>query len=79
SKLAFENIHQYFQNHQDRNLLESNFEKQWNQHFSLRLQTGKLVQRFFGNESVTKNFLNTMSQFPSLAKMVITATHGKPF
>lgn len=79
SKLAFDNIHHYFQQHQDRNLLEVNFEQQWKQQFSLRLQTGKLVQRFFGNEYLTNFFLNTMGQFPSLSKMVIAATHGKPF
>jgi hypothetical protein len=56
--------------------LETNYEQQWNQHFSMRINTGKLVQRFFGNEQLTGFFLNTMSQFPSISKRVIAATHG---
>ncbi len=79
SKLAFENIQQYFQAHKNRNLLESNYEQQWSQQFSMRIQTGKLVQRFFGNESLTGFFLNTMSLLPSLSKTVIEATHGRTF
>lgn len=79
SKLAFENIHQYFQMHQNRNLLETAYDQQWNQHFSMRIQTGKLVQRFFGNERLTGFFLNTMSQFPSISRKVIAATHGNIF
>jgi flavin-dependent dehydrogenase len=79
SKLAFENIHQYFQVHKNRNLLESNYEQQWKQHFSMRIHTGKLVQQFFGNESLTGFFLNTMSHFPRISKKVIAATHGSIF
>lgn len=79
SKLAFENINQYFQMHQNRNLLETAYDQQWNQHFSMRIQTGKLVQRFFGNERLTGFFLNTMSQFPSISRKVIAATHGNIF
>lgn len=79
SKLAFENIQQYFQVHKNRNLLESNYEQEWSQQFSMRIQTGKLVQRFFGNESLTGFFLNTMSLLPSLSKTVIEATHGRTF
>ncbi len=79
SKLAFQNIDEYFGVHRNRNLLESNYEQQWNQHFSMRIQTGKLVQRMFGNESITGFFLNTMSLVPSLSKRVIEATHGRTF
>lgn len=79
SKLAFEHMHQYFQIHQNRKLLELNYEQQWNQHFALRINTGKLVQRFFGNEALTGAFLNTMSLFPSISNRVITATHGSIF
>lgn len=79
SKLAFEHIHQYFQMHQNRNLLETAYDLQWKQYFSMRIRTGKLVQRFFGNEQLTGFFLNTMSQFPSINKRVIAATHGSIF
>lgn len=79
SKIAFENIHAYFQLHQNRNLLESNYEQQWSRHFSFRIHTGKMVQRFFGNEALTGAFLNAMSLLPSISKRVIAATHGTPY
>lgn len=79
SKLAFENIQHYFQTHKNRDVLESSYEQQWNKQFALRLNTGKMVQRFFGNEVLTAAFLNTMSQFPIISKRVIAATHGSIF
>jgi len=79
SKLAFDNIHGYFQENLSRRRLEENYEQQWNQAFSMRLNTGKLVQRFFGNEQVTGFFLNILSSMPVISKAVIKATHGQPF
>lgn len=79
SKLAFENIQHYFQTHKNRDVLESSYEQQWNKQFALRLNTGKMVQRFFGNEVLTAAFLNTMSQFPIISERVIAATHGSIF
>ena len=79
SKIAFENIDHYFKHGQDRSLLESNYEQQWKKQFSNRIFAGRTIQRLFGNEHVTNNFLRLMQNFPALSKKLIKATHGKPF
>jgi flavin-dependent dehydrogenase len=79
SKIAFQNIDHYFKNGQNRSVLESGFEKQWQKLFSNRILVGRTIQRLFGNDHVTNVFLQIMQYFPRLSKNLIKATHGNPF
>ena len=79
SKLAFENIHAFLQNKIDRNQMEDNYTREWQQHFSKRLWMGRMVQHLFGNNTSTGLFLSVMHSVPWLAKQVIRSTHGEVF
>ena len=79
SKIAFQNIDYFFKNNQNRSLLESGFEKQWQKQFANRIFVGRTIQRLFGNDRVTNLFLQSIQYFPKLSKKLIKATHGNPF
>lgn len=79
SKIAFQNIEQFLQQKITRMQMEQLYKKQWQQAFSRRLQAGRIVQTFFGNNTGTSIFLKTMHAMPFIAKQVIRSTHGKVF
>ncbi len=79
SKIAFANVDNFLKKRISRKQMENNYELQWKQHFSRRLQTGRIVQRFFGNETSTAFFLKLMNTIPFIAKQIIQSTHGKSF
>ncbi|MCH5598510.1 hypothetical protein [Niabella ginsengisoli] len=55
------------------------YEKQWNDHFSKRLQIGRFVQSHFGKEWQTNLFIGALKKIPWLTKRIIKATHGENF
>jgi hypothetical protein len=59
--------------------MERQYEQMWQQQFALRLQVGRIIQRFFGKPSITNLFINTFNLFPKAAAPLIKLTHGKPF
>lgn len=77
--IAFEKINLFIQQKISRKQLEESYTTEWNQNFSARLATGRIIQRFMGSELATSVFLNTMQTFPALSKKVIRFTHGKSF
>ncbi len=79
SKIAFENIDQYFKNGQDRLALETNYAQQWKKQFAKRVFVGRTIQRLFGKDYKTNYFLKIMEKLPALSRKLINATHGQPF
>ncbi|HEY6975113.1 MAG TPA: NAD(P)/FAD-dependent oxidoreductase [Chitinophagaceae bacterium] len=79
AKLAFENIQAFIEQQTGRQQMEQRYAKQWQQHFNKRLFIGRLVQRLFGNNTITSVFLKLMHKMPWLADKLIRSTHGKPF
>jgi flavin-dependent dehydrogenase len=55
------------------------YQKEWKRNFEKRLRIGRILQRFFGNITVTNIFVALIRRFPSLASIIIRQTHGKPF
>jgi hypothetical protein len=76
--LAFDQTRLFFQKKISRNEMEKNYLKHWNKNFSSRLATGRVVQRFMGNNS-TSMFLKLMHAVPFVSERVIRATHGNAF
>ena len=76
--LAFDQTRLFFQKKISRNGMEKNYLKHWNKNFSSRLATGRVVQRFMGNNS-TSMFLKLMHAVPFVSERVIRATHGNAF
>lgn len=55
------------------------YQQTWKRQFSLRLQTGSLIQRLFGHPALTNYFIGGMRRLPALSDSLIGLTHGKPF
>ncbi len=79
SRLAFQAISKFLRGGISQAQLENEYMTSWQKNFSLRLKTGRIVQRFFGGNISTSLFLKTMGAFPSLANKIIRLTHGNPF
>lgn len=78
-KIASHLIHQFLLGHIDRKQMESQYKKQWKYYFSRRLQTGRSLQKFFGNVRLSNVFIRLFKAFPFLAQPVVRMTHGKQF
>lgn len=59
--------------------MEISYIQQWKKNFAGRLQTGRMLQRFFGSNLLSNLFVQSFRTFPFLAHPVIKMTHGKPF
>ncbi|TDH23083.1 FAD-binding protein [Segetibacter sp. 3557_3] len=79
SKIAFGLIQDFLEDKISRHALELSYSKRWKQEFGSRLRTGRWVQQLFGGNFTTKVFLRSMNAVPSIAKIIIGLTHGKPF
>jgi flavin-dependent dehydrogenase len=54
------------------------YQQQWRQLFSLRLWTGRQIQRFFGAPVLTEMLIGGFQMAPAAAKLLIRQTHGSP-
>ena len=59
--------------------MEAAYSKAWKKQFASRLRTGRIIQRLFGNSSLSNLFISSMKRMPGLVKFLIRQTHGKPF
>lgn len=79
SKIAFEEILHFVQNKNSRFEMEQQYALRWENNFSRRMQTGRIIQRFFGSETATTSMLAFLKPFPSITKFLISQTHGNTF
>ena len=79
SKIAADFIELFFQEKINRSEMEYQYSKKWEQTFSKRLATGRLIQKLFGKTWVTNQFVGIMKYLPGVTKLLIRQTHGKPF
>ncbi|GEO02954.1 hypothetical protein AAE02nite_06180 [Adhaeribacter aerolatus] len=79
AKIASNCILEYLTGRLNQEQLEKKYTQLWQQEFSRRLQTGRLVQRLFGRPILTEMVLHTFKQFPAGVRFLMKKTHGKPF
>ncbi|MEP6595466.1 MAG: NAD(P)/FAD-dependent oxidoreductase [Ginsengibacter sp.] len=79
SKIAFEKIDNFLKHQMSREQMEGQYIAEWNKNFSKRLQTGRIIQSFFGKVWITNAFISTIKYFPFLTRRLISSTHGTPF
>ncbi len=79
SKIAFNYIEEFLQNKIERHEMEQNYIDSWNRQFNKRLQAGRLIQRFFGSETLSNLLIRSVKPFPKLVSYLIRQTHGQPF
>ncbi|WP_375560404.1 FAD-dependent oxidoreductase [Bernardetia sp. OM2101] len=79
SKILSDLLINYFDNQINFNTLKTEYQKRWNSQFQLRLKAGRTVQRFFGGRKSSEFLINTFKYVPSVARKVVSLTHGKSF
>ena len=79
SKLAFEEINFFLKNKTTRFEMETQYTQQWEKYFGRRLQAGRLMQRFFGSETLSNFLITSIKPFPKFITYLIRQTHGQPF
>lgn len=62
----------------DRNKLEKEYARFWNNKFSLRLSMGRKIQSLFGSES-TSNLAVGLTKIKPIGRIIVSLTHGKEF
>lgn len=78
-KIASGLVHEFLMHRISRDRMERDYTRQWQQQFSARLRTGRLVQSAFGKPTTTNLFIRTMRKLPALTDLLIRQTHGQPF
>ncbi len=63
----------------NREALEKDYIQNWENQFSLRLKTGRLIQRLFGNNQVSNFSVSALNNFPAITRLLVKKTHGKVF
>jgi len=79
SKLAFEEIRSFLSEAINRFEMEQQYTQQWEKHFGRRMQTGRMIQYFFGSPLLSRFLIRSAKPFPRLVSYLIGQTHGKPF
>jgi menaquinone-9 beta-reductase len=78
-KLATEQVLHYFANGRDRQALEADYTRAWQQQFRRRLQLGRTVQRLFGSPLLSEVAVGTLRHMPAAVRLIMRQTHGRPF
>jgi menaquinone-9 beta-reductase len=78
-KIAAEMGKEFLQGKMSREVMERHYQERWEKNFSLRLQAGRQLQKFFGSTRLSNGFVQLFRTFPFMATPVIRLTHGKPF
>lgn len=80
AKILSELIIQNYQgNNFNREKLEEEYTRDWNKIFKKRLETGRAVQKLFGNERTTDLSIRMLKLSPPLMRWLIRQTHGEEF
>jgi flavin-dependent dehydrogenase len=79
AKIAFKYINLFLKEKCSRQEMEDQYENDWQKLFSRQLKNGRVLQYFFGKESLSNVFIKTLKPFPFLISALIKKTHGNDF
>jgi len=57
--------------------LENDYKFRWEKQFALRLKSGRLIQKLFGNTLISDLTVSTLDKFPGMTQILVKKTHGK--
>jgi hypothetical protein len=77
AKLAAEEVTKFLNNLINRNQLEENYTKNWNNNFKTRLAFGRILSSIIKNEKIAAVALGITIKFPIILRYIISKTHGK--
>ncbi len=79
AKIASELIIDYFNKKTiTRQELEHAYTREWNATFKSRIQTGRVLERFFGKDNIARVMMYGLTHIPGILPAIIRHTHGKP-
>ena len=78
-KIAFEEIFNFLQGKTTRFEMELQYTQRWEQKFSRRLTTGRMLQKMFGSELGIRAMISFLKPFPAISRYLIRQTHGEQF
>jgi len=79
AKIVSELIEDYFNGTiESRAELEKKYFKEWQENFSKRLKTGRLLAKILQKQDLSEVLLRILVKFPFLLAIIIKKTHGKP-
>jgi len=67
------------ENNFNRQKIEQEYNHRWTNEFSLRLRSGRIIQRLFGSPFFSEIAVATLNILPSLNQIIVKKTHGKVF
>lgn len=79
AKIAGGLIDEFLKGGMSRDELERRYLRDWQQQFSRRLRTGRMVQSLFGRNWMTELFVGSLKPFPGIVDRLIRQTHGNTF
>jgi len=78
AKIASELVIDYFDKKiKSRQELELLYNRQWNREFKKRINTGRILQTFFGKDNLARAIMYGITHVPGLLPAIIKQTHGK--
>lgn len=79
AQIASELIEKYLNNViESRSILETSYERSWNDEFKNRLKIGRMISGLFNNGTMAETSLLALRLMPFLVPLIIKRTHGKP-
>ncbi|MDP4211719.1 MAG: NAD(P)/FAD-dependent oxidoreductase [Bacteroidota bacterium] len=79
SKIAADCLDKFLGHSCERSQLETTYQREWKRNFAARLNTGRILQRFFGNPFWSALLIRLLKPFPGLLRRLIRKTHGAGF
>jgi flavin-dependent dehydrogenase len=78
AKIASELIIDYYNaTIQSRQEMETAYTRQWNTTFKKRINTGRILQTFFGKDNLARAMMYGLTHIPGVLPAIIRQTHGK--
>jgi len=79
AKIACEEIVTFLSGSIDRYQMEKRYTAKWRREFSLRLTTGRNLQKLFGRNTVSNISIKLLNYSKPISNYIIRQTHGKEF
>jgi len=77
AKIVSELLVDYFNKKISRPELELAYSRQWKKEFSRRIATGRVLQTFFGRDTLARILMYGVTHIPGVLPVIIKQTHGK--
>ncbi|WP_324674916.1 NAD(P)/FAD-dependent oxidoreductase [Hymenobacter sp. GOD-10R] len=79
ARLVAQRTHEFLLGQLGRTAMENHYRHDWHQQFAARLRVGRLVQRLFGQPTLSEAVVGGLRHWPAAVQAIMRRTHGQPF